>query len=167
MNTLICSIFFFFMVVMNHVGFAQNPPDTIPVFSGFERYDNQDTMTYLDLPKAGQIVFYFYDPGCGHCQEMGKDIADLFDQFSKDNTFYFISMNDKSYVEGYINKYVPTLRGKKNVIFLKDFGVEFFEKFDPSNYPSTYIYNAETKGLIHFIEGKKNARNLLPFLKNQ
>lgn len=145
---------------------AQQAPDTIPSFKGFVSYETDSIVVNSDhLPDSGYVVFNFYDAGCGHCQELGESIAKNFASFSKNSTFYFISMNAKDYVDGFINTYTPTLKDQKNVIFLHDRGTEFFERFDPSHYPSTYIYDAKTRKLIHYFAGETNAKKFIPYLK--
>ncbi|WP_231388298.1 peroxiredoxin family protein [Sphingobacterium hungaricum] len=145
---------------------AQQAPDTIPSFQRFVSYETDSIVVNSDnLPDSGYIVFNFYDAGCGHCQELGESIAKNFSSYAENSTFYFISMNAKEYVDGFINTYTPSLKNQKNVIFLHDRGTEFFERFDPSHYPSTYIYDAKTRKLIHYFAGETNAKKFIPYLK--
>jgi thiol-disulfide isomerase/thioredoxin len=138
--------------------FAQ-APKTIPAFTFDEVY--QSGKFHADkLPKTGYIVLDFYDPGCGHCQKMGAGIAQNLQKL-KHVSLYFISMNDKAYVDGFINMHAKALKNAANVKFLFDSGTQFIEKFKPSNYPSLYVYDAKTKTLLQHLDGEDDVKKLL------
>ncbi|ULT24600.1 thioredoxin family protein [Sphingobacterium sp. E70] len=111
---LLCSLFFACAFFLFQPLFAQ-APKTIPAFTFDEVY--QSGKFHSDkLPKTGYIVLDFYDPGCGHCQKMGAGIAQNLQKL-KNVSFYFISMNDKPYVDGFINMHAKALKGAANVKF--------------------------------------------------
>ncbi|WP_270087777.1 TlpA family protein disulfide reductase [Sphingobacterium sp. SYP-B4668] len=149
------------MVMLNALG--QQAPVTIPAFTF---YSVQDAQPYNPdkLPTTGYIIFNYYDPGCGHCQKMASGIAKNYSRFSN-STIYFISINDKPYVEGFIEMYIPSLKSKKNVHFLHDKDITFIPKFNPTQYPSLYVYDAKTRKLIKHLDGEENVQKLLPYLK--
>jgi len=101
------SLFFASAFFLIQPVFAQ-APKTLPAFTFDEVYQagkfNSDK-----LPKSGYIVLNFYDPGCGHCQKMGAGIAQNLAKL-KNVSFYFISMNDKAYVDGFINMHAKALK---------------------------------------------------------
>ncbi|MCW8313315.1 redoxin domain-containing protein [Sphingobacterium sp. InxBP1] len=138
--------------------FAQ-APKVLPAFS-FDEVYQAGRFSSDKLPKAGYIVLDFYDPGCGHCQKMGAGIAQNLPRF-KNVHFYFISMNDKPYVDGFINMHAKPLRNAQNVKFLFDPGTQFIEKFNPTNYPSLYVYDAKTKTLLQHLDGEDDVKKLL------
>ncbi len=153
----------FFMALFNFCT-AQQAPATMPSFSSIRNvYDDKLTLKE-ELPNSGKIVLIFYDPGCGHCQELGAGISKNIDQL-RDVSFFFISMNDKEYVDGYINMFAKRLKGRKNVSFWKDHGVEFIEKMMPENYPASYIYDARTKKLIKSFQGESDVAKITPLLQ--
>ncbi|MDM1293243.1 redoxin domain-containing protein [Sphingobacterium sp. N143] len=134
-------------------------PKTMPSFT-FDEVYQVGKFSSDKLPKTGFIVLDFYDPGCGHCQKMGAGIARNLTELKQVN-FYFISMNDKPYVDGFINMYAKSLKNASNVKFLFDPGTQFIEKFRPGNYPSLYIYDAKTKVLIQHLDGEDDINKLL------
>ncbi|WP_293957629.1 MULTISPECIES: peroxiredoxin family protein [unclassified Sphingobacterium] len=141
--------------------FAQ-APKTLPPFTFDEVYQT-GKFDSDKLPKSGYIVLNFYDPGCGHCQKMGAGVAQNLTKL-KNTSFYFISMNDKQYVDGFINMHAKALKNASNVKFLFDSGTQFIEKFKPTNYPSLYIYDARTKLLMQHLDGEEDVNKLLKVL---
>lgn len=152
-----------FFICLAHYGLAQQAPATMPTFSGIHDVYNPARKLQGALPTSGKVILIFYDPGCGHCQALGSGIARNAAKFAKASIF-FISMNDKEYVDGYVNMFADGLKNKKNISFWKDEGVEFIEKFMPENYPATYIYDARTKKLIQSFQGEDEVVKIIPFL---
>jgi len=157
----LCSLFFVSVFFLFKPVFAQ-APKTLPSFT-FEEVYQASKFNSDRLPKSGFIVLDFYDPGCGQCQKMGAGIARNLSKF-KNVSFYFISMNDKPYVDGFINMHAKALKSASNVKFLFDAGTQFIEKFKPSNYPSLYIYDAKTKVLVQHLDGEDDVNKLLKAL---
>ncbi|MCL7989216.1 redoxin domain-containing protein [Sphingobacterium sp. lm-10] len=153
-------------VLLGSAGFAQNIQQ-IPAFQNFVRYDNGNTFTVDSLSKQGVNVLIFYDPGCGHCQELGYEIAENWDQWAPTTSFYFVSMNEKADVDRYIDKYAIGLDEKSNVAFLHDPTGEFITLFDPQNFPSTYIYSASDGQLIQWYDGTNTTRNMAAYLQEK
>ncbi len=143
---------------------AQKEYQQLPKISGIYNIDNANSLLAKALPTTGKIVFVFYDPGCGHCQQLGSAFSNKIKEMSGLSLF-FISMNDKEYVDGFINMFAKNLKGRTNVSFWKDPGVEFIEKFKPTNYPATYIYDAAKRTLIASFQGENDLFKMLPFLK--
>lgn len=150
---LFASLLFLFKSVSAQV------PKVLPTFTFNEVYQSGQ-FNSDKLPKTGYIVLNFYDPGCGHCQKMGSGIARNLQKL-KNVSFYFISMNDKAYVDGFINMHAKALKSASNVKFLFDPGTQFIEKFSPANYPSLYIYDAKTRALVQHLDGEEDVNKLL------
>jgi len=155
---LLCSLFFACAFFLFQPLFAQ-APKTIPAFT-FDEVYGSGKFNSDKLPRTGYIVLDFYDPGCGHCQKMGAGIAQNLQKL-KNVSFYFISMNDKPYVDGFINMHAKALKTAPNVKFLFDSGTQFIEKFSPSNYPSLYVYDAKTRTLVQHLDGEDDVKKLL------
>ncbi|MEI2273430.1 thioredoxin family protein [Sphingobacterium sp. ML3W] len=155
---LLCSVFFACAFFLFQPLFAQ-APKTIPAFT-FDEVYGSGKFNSDKLPRTGYIVLDFYDPGCGHCQKMGAGIAQNLQKL-KNVSFYFISMNDKPYVDGFINMHAKALKTAPNVKFLFDSGTQFIEKFSPSNYPSLYVYDAKTRTLVQHLDGEDDVKKLL------
>lgn len=139
-------------------------PVELPVFETFQRYDNGAVFTADSLSNIGKNVLVFYDPGCGHCQELGHSFSQNWEKWSDEVNFYFISMTEKELVDTYVDKYAKNLKGKKNVVFLFDEKGEFIYRFDPKNFPSTYIYTADTRQLIEMYDGANTTKDMEKYL---
>ncbi|WP_148909085.1 redoxin [Sphingobacterium allocomposti] len=148
------------LFLLGQYAVAQKVPAQLPKLSGIHRIDDPKILLESSFPRDGKIMLVFYDPGCGHCQELGAGVARQADKLGNIAVF-FITMNDKEYVEGYINMFAKGLRGRKNISFWKDPGVEFIEKFHPSDYPATYIYDASTRKLVKSFQGESNIGKIL------
>lgn len=140
-------------------------PDKIPTFSKFISMETGEQFTSDSLDLNNIQVFVLIDPGCGHCQELGQGIAKSLDQIREDVDFYFISMQEKSLVDGYINMFAKELKTDSRVKFLYDPEAEFYLNFNPKNFPSTYIFEAETLQLIKQFDGDNNAEMIVSLLK--
>lgn len=135
-------------------------PTELPTFETFQRYDTGTIFTIDSLSNTGKNVLVFYDPGCGHCQELGHSFSESWAKWSDDVTFYFISMTEKELVDGYVDKYAKNLKNRPNVIFLFDERGEFIYRFEPKNFPSTYIYTADTRQLIQMYDGANTSKGM-------
>lgn len=133
-------------------------PAKIPAFTFFKLADGTP-FTKSELPASGRVVLVFFDPGCGHCQEEAEAIGNNLDRF-KDASFYFIAMQDKPLIQEFIAKYGKKLKGKSNVTFLHDGNYEFISKFNPSEYPSLYVYSANGQ-LVKYLHGPKEINTIL------
>lgn len=138
--------------------------DTIPSFSKFIVMESDAPFTRDSLDMDNRQVFILFDPGCGHCQELGQGLAESLDKVVKSVDIYFVSMQPKELVDGYINMFAPGLRKDPRVHFLFDPEGEFILNFNPQNFPSTYIYAAGSGRLIDHIDGEGKMTEILPHL---
>lgn len=146
--------------------FAQDsPPKQLPDFGKFYSYTDTTTLRYELLPDEGYVLFDFYDPGCGHCQQLGQSILENMDAL-KNTTVYFISMMERPQVDDFLDRFAPGLRNHKNVQFFWDKDFSFIQRFFPQNFPSVYLYDAKSKKLIAYLDGEKSIVGLLPYLKD-
>ncbi len=150
---------FFLLILSINIGIAQDIHQ-IPAFQNFSRYDDGRSFTVDSLATEGVNVLIFYDPGCGHCQELGNDIAENWEQWNSSTSFYFISMGEKEDVDRYTQQYAKGLDQKPNVTFLHDPAGEFITLFDPQNFPSTYIYSGKEGSLIQFYDGINSTKDM-------
>ncbi|MDM1049952.1 MULTISPECIES: TlpA family protein disulfide reductase [Sphingobacterium] len=139
-------------------------PDTLPTFKGMFKMENNQAFTSDSLSQKGINVLVFYDPGCGHCQELASEIGKSLDKFKEHTDFYFVAMQEKGQVEGMLNMFAKELISKPNVHFLHDPTGQFILAFNPKNFPFAYIYNAETGKEIKHFNGEGKLRKLLPYL---
>ncbi|QEC53943.1 AhpC/TSA family protein [Anseongella ginsenosidimutans] len=137
-------LFFFCAGAFAH---AQEIPYTIPEFTFYKMDDTP--FTREDLSRTSNIVFVFFSTTCHHCQDetraMGEHSGD-FDQ----STLYFISKENKSDIRKFMDTYGKQLKDKSNVHVLRDPQSEFVLKFNPTQYPSVYIYTPTRQLVKHF-----------------
>ena len=139
-------------------------PEYIPAFSTFINLEDERAFTIDSLDSCKNQLFILYDPGCGHCQELAAGIADSLDRIPDNLSIYFIALQPKESVDGFVNMFAKALKNHPQVTFLYDPQGEFILKFDPKNFPSTYIYSAENFKLIKYFDGERKVEKILPFL---
>lgn len=142
-------------------------PEKMPAFSKFSDMNTGAKFTSDSLNSKHTQVFILFDPGCGHCQELGQGISKSLDKIRQDVDFYFISIQEKPLVDGYINMFDKGLRNDKRVKFLYDPEGEFILSFNPKNFPSTYIYEAKSLQIIKQFDGENRVETLLPYLQKR
>lgn len=150
-------LFITFLVLSAPHASAQ-APHQIPNFSLQEVYTGKDFKP-ADLPKDGLVVFNYYDTGCSHCQKMGAGIAEQMSTFKRIK-FYFVAMNDREYVDGFINMFAKKLKPEPKVSFIRDPDGQFISLFNPTQTPSLYIYDAKTKKLLKHLDGVDDVKVL-------
>lgn len=160
-------IFTLFLVFAS-VGFAiAQIPEKIPAFSKFIDMNTGAKFTSDSLNTQHTQVFILFDPGCGHCQELGQGIGKALGKIREDVDFYFISMQEKPLVDGFINMFAKPLKSDKRVKFIYDPEGEFILKFNPKNFPSSYIYEAKSLQIIKQFDGENKAEKLQLYLEKQ
>ncbi len=137
-----------FVVVGVHA--QQALPEVLPDFTVYDL--NDKAFTQADMATEGRLVIIFYDPGCGYCQKEAVAIGKQYERF-KQASLYFVAMQDKPIIEEFIRQYGKDLLGKPNVHFLRDADYEFIDKFNPKEYPSTYVFSATNRRLIRYLSG--------------
>lgn len=142
-------------------------PERIPAFSNFINLQDESVFTVDSLRSTNMQMFILYDPGCGHCQELAAGIVDSLHRLPTDLDLYFISLQKKESVDGFVNMFAKALKNHPQVTFLYDPQGEFILKFDPKNFPSTYIYAAGNFKLIKYFDGERKVAKILPFIDNR
>ncbi|MFZ4262301.1 redoxin [Sphingobacterium sp. HJSM2_6] len=153
-----------FLFLSSHDLLGQAPKQ-LPAFQQFINYTNQAPFTIDSLDKKHKQVFILYDPGCGHCQELGNGMGKMIHQLDTAIDYYLISMVEKEQVDGFINMFAKPLKNHPQVTFLYDPVGEFITLFHPKNFPSTYIYDKGSLKLIKHFDGENKFEKLFPILK--
>lgn len=141
-------------------------PENIPEFGKFYSYFGDSLLTNDSLPNKGKIIFVFYDPECGHCQELGFEVNKKIHSLIE-TQIYFISMQDKDAIIKYQEKYTPKLKNHKNVAFYQDTDYNFILQFNPKNFPSLYLYDAQTSKLLKYLDGENKIDKILPYYSQE
>lgn len=154
-----------FLVLVSSASLFGQAPKALPKFHQFINYADRSVFTIDSLNKKHKQVFILYDPGCGHCQELGHGLGKTIHQADTAISFYFISMVEKEQVDGYINMFAKELKNHSQVVFLYDPQYEFITLFDPKNFPSIYIYDKGSFKLIKHFDGENKIDKLIPYIK--
>lgn len=121
--------------------------------------------TKTDLAKKGNIVFFLFDPTCGHCQHEASEIGKNYEQVKGVN-LYFVSMNDPALMSTFLEKWAKPLVGKANVELLYDRNAEFINKFHiPSQYPAAYVYGTDGR-LKEYWDGERPTSAIISALNH-
>ena len=139
-------IILFLCTLMSFESTAQKPAETIPNFI-FYNPDNTP-FTNRDLTVGKEILFVFFDVTCDHCQHTIKALSTHIKECKK-ISIYLITLDDKSLVNDFFNKYGKNLPGEKNVTILQDQRNQFIKQFGPRKYPSVFLYSSEKKLLLY------------------
>lgn len=142
--------FLSFLFMAMGVQAQQELPSVLPDFTVYDLNDN--AFTQADVAKEGRLVVVFFDPGCGYCQKETVAIGKNYERF-QNATLYFVAMQDKPLIEAFIQQYGQALQDKQNVHFLRDANYEFIDKFNPREFPSTYVFSAGNQRLIRYLSG--------------
>lgn len=151
------------LILLGQYCFGQTNTNRLPILTTIYNIDDSTQILSKSLPANGTIILILYDPGCSHCQTLGEGIAKQWEKL-KESSVFFISMQEKAYVEGFVNMFAKGLREKKNISFWRDPGVEFFDKVKPTDYPATYIYDATTRMLLYSFQGESDIDKLLDYI---
>lgn len=138
--------------------------ESLPRFSKLIRMESNESFTRDSLNKENKLMFILFDPGCGHCQELGHALAGSLTEITDSVDIYFVSMQPKELVDGYVNMFAPGLAKDSRVHFLYDPEGEFILLFNPQNFPSTYIYAAESQQLLAHFDGESEIADILSHL---
>lgn len=153
-----------FLFIFTCITALAQVPENLPNFNGMFKMENNAPFSSDSLSNKGINALIFYDPGCGHCQELASEIGKSLDQFDKGTDFYFVAMQEKGQVDGMLNMFEKELIDKPNVHFLYDPEGKFILAFNPKNFPFTYIYAGDTKREIKHFNGEGKIKKLLPYL---
>ncbi|MVZ63951.1 TlpA family protein disulfide reductase [Sphingobacterium humi] len=140
-------------------------PKELPAFAKMVNLKDGTPFSSDSLRTEGPNVLVLYDPGCGHCQELGSEIAAALGNVDKKIHFYFIALQGNPEVEGYINMFAKGLKNNPQVHFIHDPEGQFILSFNPSNFPFTYIYDGKTKQKLQHFNGESKFKKLAPFLE--
>ena len=119
---------------------AQTPSVTVPSFSFYQM--NQQPFTQANLPPKKTLFFFFFDPGCDHCQRTMKALDQRAAEVSKASIF-LVSMDQQPKMQSFLKTYAPKLSIQKNVTVLQDRAYQFISRFQPKKYPGLFVYGAD------------------------
>ncbi|MBB5634189.1 peroxiredoxin [Pedobacter cryoconitis] len=126
-------LLFFFINVS-----AQTPAAAIPAFQ-FYKADGK-AFTRAQITPGHKSLFVFFDATCSHCQKAMLQLSKKYDEIKKIN-IYLVSLDQHITMNDFMSKYGKNLIGKKNVLLLEDRDHVFIPLFQPTKYPSLFLYS--------------------------
>ncbi len=127
-------------LLLGHAGFGQ--AQVLPEFT-FYRADGQ-TFNRRDLPAGKAVLFVLFDPTCPHCQQAVKHIGEQYKAFGKAE-ICLVSMENWAAIDGFVAAYAGALKGRPNVVVLRDVAGEFIGRFKPVKFPAMMLFSLERK----------------------
>lgn len=125
---------------------AQSPAKVIPPFQFFKL--DKTAFTNKNLTKGKPYFFIFFDATCDHCQLAVSHINQHYNDF-KNASLYFITLDNRKVLDGFMSKYGKNLQDQTNVMVLQDLNNEFIKKFGPRKYPSLFLYSSQQSLIIY------------------
>lgn len=125
---------------------AQTPAQTIPEFT-FYKLD-KTPFTNKNVISGKEVLFIFFDVTCDHCQHTISTLSKRINE-CQNISIYLISLEDKTAITNFFNKYGKNLPAQKNVTILQDSKNQFITQFGPRKYPSVFLYSAQKKLLLY------------------
>ena len=155
------AIFVFFFICISGSLKAQTPAAVIPDFTFF----TLDGVPYSSksIPGGKPILFSFFDVTCPHCQTTMKTFAAHSAEL-KGISVFLVTLDGKDAVNNFMNTYGSGLSGLRNLVILEDVNHEFIPKFQPTKYPSVFLYN-KNKKLEVYENDEKRVINVLDKIK--
>ncbi len=143
----------------NAAPMQKEPTKSIPEFT-FYKVKSGISYTKADLPAGKNTVFVLFDPGCSHCQNETKALAQNYDKV-KDVNILYVSMNDPALMSSFFNTFGKNLEGKENVQMLWDRNQDFIQRFHiPNMFPANYVFGPDG-ALKSYWEGEKGINEVI------
>ena len=121
---------------------AQNPPADLPAFK-FTTIDGKP-FTRDNLKPNTATIFFYFDPGCDHCQNQSKLIFADIAKF-KDVQFVFITMEeDVAKIKEFQAKYFPGVTNP-TLTFTQDPMLNIDSYFGRCEVPTIMVYDKNRK----------------------
>lgn len=156
-NKFCTNIFFCAALLLVGCNDASSQQQKMPDFT-FTRLD-EHPFKKSDIDSSKNSVLILFDTSCSHCQAEIADIGKKYNSFKNVN-FYLITLDEKKEIDIFMNKYGKVLKNKPNVTLLKDSFREFIPKFNPTKYPSVYVYSTNLT-LIEYFGGETDVKKIV------
>lgn len=136
----------------------EHVPRVMPEFTFYTLEENQP-FTRMSLAPEGNVVFNFFDPGCGHCQQEAEAMGEHAEAF-KDVNLYFISQQDPQLVREFMETYAGKLSAVAQPQVLIDSDYTFLTLFYPTQYPALYVYS-QKRELLAYMDGEHPVEDVI------
>lgn len=149
MNKILLSFLVFLSLFISLPTFGQGTDTanlTLPRNMIFQSLDNV-IVTNRDIPKDKPFMIIFFDPTCGHCQQMGKQLAKRIGTYP-DITIWLVSNYQDSTIENYF--YSMSLFPAYKLTVLRDYTMQMEKWFNFDAVPLMLLYTKDGKLLKDF-----------------
>jgi hypothetical protein len=145
-------------LLLNHAGFGQ--AQVLPDFT-FYRADGQ-AFGRKDVVAGKPVLFVLFDPTCPHCQRAVRHIGEQYASFSKAE-ICLVSMEKWTAINGFVTTYGGALRGRPNVVVLRDSVGEFIGKFKPMKFPAMMLFSRDGR-LVDYEDNENTVFRLVKLM---
>jgi AhpC/TSA family len=137
-------------LLLSQSGFGQ--AQVMPDFT-FYRADGH-AFGRKDVAAGKPVLFVLFDPTCPHCQRAVRHIGEQYAAFSKAE-ICLVSMEGWAAINGFVAAYGGALKGRPNVVVLRDVAGEFIGRFKPMKFPAMMLFSRD--GRLVDYEDNENA----------
>ena len=109
---------------------------TLPSFNIIS-LDSTKIIKSTDLGSGKSLIFFFFSPGCEHCQKEAEQLVKM-GNTSSDITIFLITEESLQEARAFTKFY--GLNKLKNVLVGKDYQYSFFKIFLPQSIPFIVVY---------------------------
>jgi hypothetical protein len=145
-------------ILMTLTGFGQT--QVLPEFT-FYRADGQ-AFNRRDIPAGKPVLFVLFDPTCPHCQHAVRHIGEQYAAFGKAE-ICLVSMDNWAAINGFVATYGGALKGRPNVVVLRDVAGEFIGRFKPMKFPAMMLFSREGK-LVDYEDNENTVFRLVKLM---
>jgi len=145
-------------LLLSRPGFGQ--VQVLPDFT-FYRADGH-TFGRKDLVVGKPVLFVLFDPTCPHCQRAVRHIGEQYASFSKAE-ICLVSMENWTAINGFVATYAGALKGRPNVVVLRDVAGEFIGRFKPMKFPAMMLFSREGR-LVDYEDNENTVFRLIKMM---
>jgi hypothetical protein len=117
-----------------------------------------------DLPPGKPVLFMLFDPTCPHCQRTIGHIGEQYKGLSRAE-ICLVSMDNWNAMRGFMSAYGSALKGKSNVVLLRDSVGMFIGRFKPRKYPAMMLFSSGGK-LLDYEDNENTVFRLVRLMPN-
>jgi peroxiredoxin len=145
-------------LLLSHIGFGQ--AQVLPDFT-FYRADGH-AFGRRDVPVGKPVLFVLFDPTCPHCQRAVRHIGEQYAAFRKAE-ICLVSMENWAAINEFVATYAGALKGRPNVVVLRDSAGEFIGRFKPMKFPAMMLFSRDGR-LVDYEDNENTVFRLVKMM---
>jgi|HubBroStandDraft_5_1064220.scaffolds.fasta_scaffold62821_2 hypothetical protein len=115
-----------------------------------------------DLPVNSPLLFVFFDPDCPHCQQAVRHIGEQ-SVLNGKTEICLVSVEKWEKIRSFIAVYGVKLKGRSNVVWLRDSVAAFITEFKPLKFPAMMLYSPSGK-LVDYEDNENTVFRLVKLM---